>query len=111
MDLTAHGHRHRDDRHHADKRALNEGFGDALARAVELVVTPMLFGFLGFLVDRWLGTGPAFMVALGGFTLGYTLWRMKSGYDAEMDKHQELLLRAPKIEAPKNEAPKNEARP
>jgi len=98
MDLTAHGDRHRDNRRHAEKRAINQGFGDAMARAVELVVTPMIFGFLGFLLDRWLGTEPFFMLGLGGFTLGYVIWRMKGAYDAEMAKH-EGLMRAPRKEA------------
>ena len=33
----------------SDRRDLYNGFGDALSRAVELVVTPAIFGFLGWL--------------------------------------------------------------
>src|SRR5205085_2570413 len=38
------------------QRDLYSGFGDALARAFEFVATPALFAFLGWLLDRWLGT-------------------------------------------------------
>ncbi|MEY2431858.1 MAG: hypothetical protein QOC92_1583, partial [Acidimicrobiaceae bacterium] len=30
-----------------DRRELNNGFGNALARAVELTLSPVIFGFLG----------------------------------------------------------------
>jgi F0F1-type ATP synthase assembly protein I len=36
-------------------------FSDGFTRAVELAVTPVIFGGLGHLVDRWLGTGPLFL--------------------------------------------------
>ena len=62
------------------------------------MVTPFIFGFLGWLLDRWLGTAPVFLLVLGGFTLGYVVWRMKGGYDAEMAKH-EGLMRAPQKDA------------
>ena len=41
-----------------DRQATYNGFGDALAHATELVVTPLLFALAGFGLDRWLGTGP-----------------------------------------------------
>ena len=44
----------------AARRELNNGFGEALAKAFELAVTPAIFAFLGHLLDRRLGTSPLF---------------------------------------------------
>ena len=52
-------------------RDVNNGFGDGLAAAFEMVVTPLIFGFLGYLVDRWLGTHLVFALGFGLFTFGY----------------------------------------
>ncbi len=41
-----------------------QGSGDGFTQAVELVVAPLLFGALGWLLDGRLATGPAFTVAL-----------------------------------------------
>jgi hypothetical protein len=68
-------------------REVNSGFGDGLATAFELVVTPLFVGFLGFLVDRWLGTGVAFALSFGLFTFGYLVWKLVGRYNREMDAH------------------------
>ena len=39
------------------------GTDDAFSRSVEIVVTPVIFSAIGWLIDRWLETGP--WVALG----------------------------------------------
>jgi F0F1-type ATP synthase assembly protein I len=46
----------------AERRELNRGLGDTLARAFELIATPALFGLGGWLLDRWLGTAPVLTV-------------------------------------------------
>ena len=74
-----------------DRRELNNGFGNALARAVELTVSPMIFGLFGFLLDRWLGTRPLFMVFLFVFTIGYLFWKQYVQYDADMKEHERKL--------------------
>ena len=71
-----------------DRRELNNGFGNALALAVELTVSPVIFGFLGFLLDGWLGTRPVLMVVLFLFTFGYLCWKHFSAYGVQMDKAQ-----------------------
>lgn len=68
-----------------------EGFGNGMAQAVTLVVTPVLFGLAGALLDRWLGTRPALMLALGAFgfagTFVSTYYRFKADLErAEADK-------------------------
>lgn len=78
---------------HSERRELNNGFSNALGKAVELVVTPLIFAFVGHLVDRWLGIGPVFAIGLGGFTLGYTAWRMYRDYDQAMRAEEDRVLR------------------
>jgi hypothetical protein len=68
-------------------REVNTGFGEGLATAFEMVVTPAIFGFLGYLVDRWVGTNLVFMFTFGLFVFGYMLWKLAVRYNTEMDKH------------------------
>jgi F0F1-type ATP synthase assembly protein I len=89
---AAHGESEPQDRSSdVDRRALNRGFGDAMARAFELAVTPTIFGFFGWLLDRWLGTAPFLMLGLGLFTAVYVGWRMLQGYDVAMQEHEARL--------------------
>lgn len=67
-----------------DKRALNQAFGDEMTRGLELVLTPLLFGGVGYLVDRAAGTSPWCTVAFGVFALVGMVVKMWFGYDAEM---------------------------
>lgn len=61
-------------------------YGDGLSIAFELVATPAIFGFLGLLLDRWLGTTPVFVFAFSIVTfvtvLSLTMWR----YHHEMER-------------------------
>lgn len=41
------------------------GFNDGLSQALSLVAGPVLFAFLGYLLDQKLGTGPVCLVAFG----------------------------------------------
>jgi F0F1-type ATP synthase assembly protein I len=75
-----------------DRQDLSNGFGNALSRAVELAVTPMIFGFLGYLLDGKLGTRPAFMLIAFLFVFGYTLWKHYTLYSAAMDREQHKVL-------------------
>ncbi len=85
---------------HSERRELNNGFSTALGKAVELVITPLIFAFVGHLVDSRLGIGPFFAIALGGFALGYTAWRMYHDYDATMRAEEDRILRRRSDEAP-----------
>jgi F0F1-type ATP synthase assembly protein I len=75
----------------AERRELNNGAGDALAVAFELALTPAIFAFLGWLLDRWLGTGPIFLLVLFGLVALYEIWKLLSRYDAEMKDHEQKL--------------------
>lgn len=72
-----------------EKQELNNGFGEALARAFEMVVTPMLFGLMGFGIDHLFGTRPVFMAGFFVFALAGVFVRMYYGYDREMRRHDE----------------------
>ena len=69
-------------------RALYNGFGNTLARAFELVVTPTLFAFIGHFIDVWLGTKFVFAVALGIFCVVGMSIRMFYGYIEAMKQHE-----------------------
>lgn len=68
----------------ATRRKINRGFSDGFTRAVEIVVTPVLLGFIGALVDGWLGTRPLFTLALATFGVCGIVTKLWLGYDREM---------------------------
>jgi len=70
----------------AEPREMKQGFGDAFAAAFELVVTPAIFGFLGWLLDGRLGTFPIFTIAFAAITLAYASWRLARSYGADLEK-------------------------
>ena len=74
-----------------DRQATYNGFGDALARAFELVLTPAVFGFLGWLLDRWLGVTPLFTVGLTLLVFLYVGWRLWTGYETDMRAHERRM--------------------
>jgi len=80
------------DRDMAERRAITNGFGDALAKAFELAATPAVFGFLGWLLDRWLGTEPLFLVAFVVIVFVYEVWKLFLGYGTAMAEHEARLL-------------------
>ncbi|HET6950782.1 MAG TPA: hypothetical protein VFI47_10425 [Acidimicrobiales bacterium] len=68
----------------ATRRKINRGFSDGFTRAVEIVVTPVLLGFAGALVDGWLGTRPGFTLGLATFGVCGIFAKLWLGYDREM---------------------------
>jgi F0F1-type ATP synthase assembly protein I len=66
------------------KQQLNRGYSDGLARGFELVITPMIFGGIGWLLDSWLGTGPILAIAFGVFGVVGIFAKLKLGYDRDM---------------------------
>jgi len=80
-----------------DKRDLYNGFGDGLARAFEYAVTPAIFGFLGYLLDRAIGTMPIFTIVLALLCVVGMFLKTWYAYDASMKAHE---ARAPWAPAP-----------
>jgi F0F1-type ATP synthase assembly protein I len=74
-----------------DRQQLNHGFGDAMSRAFEIAVTPVIFGLLGFWLDHVFGTQPVLTVALAVFAVVGMFVRSWIGYDAEMRRHEAEL--------------------
>lgn len=70
------------------KQDLNRGFGDALATAFELALTPAIMALIGWRLDAWLGTTPGFLLFLFLFTMSYEIWKMFKRYDARMQAEQ-----------------------
>ncbi|MGQ0617585.1 MAG: AtpZ/AtpI family protein [Acidimicrobiia bacterium] len=75
-----------------DRRELTKGFGDSLSRAFELVLTPVIFGAIGWFVDDRTGTRPLFTLLLFMLVLSYLLWKMYMRYDADMRAHEARLV-------------------
>ena len=68
-------------------RDVNNGFGDGLAAAFEMVATPVIFAFLGYLLDRRLGLHLVFTLIFGLFVFGYEIWKLVMRYSNEMNAH------------------------
>jgi hypothetical protein len=75
------------------RRELNQGFGDSLARAFELVLTPIVMGAIGWLVDGRLGTRPFIALGLFTFTVVYEFWKLFTRYDAAMKTKEDEMFR------------------
>jgi hypothetical protein len=71
-----------------DKRDLYNGFGDSLARAVEFVAVPAVFGFLGHVLDGAVGTASVFTVGFVVFAFVGTVVRSYYAYEAAMKEHE-----------------------
>lgn len=82
-----------------ERSSIYNGASDAFSRAVEMVATPLIFGFLGYRLDAWLGTTPVFTVVLSVVCLSYLTWKMCVRYQAEMARH-ETELRANRSRRP-----------
>jgi F0F1-type ATP synthase assembly protein I len=72
----------------AARRQLNRGYSDGLSRAVEIVGTPLLLGYLGYLFDGWVGTRPVMTVVLGLLGVSGVFVKLWLGYDREMREHE-----------------------
>jgi hypothetical protein len=68
------------------RQQLNRGYSDGMARGMEIVLTPLFLGGLGWLVDGWLGTGKVFAIAFGVFGIVGISAKLKLGYDKQMAK-------------------------
>jgi F0F1-type ATP synthase assembly protein I len=77
-----------------ERRELNRGLGDGLARAFELAAVPAIFGAGGWLLDRWLGTAPVFTLVLAMLGFVGKLLAMWYHYAATMDHLQDQATTA-----------------
>jgi len=61
---------------------------DNLGRGMDLALVTLVFLGVGYALDRWLGTEPAFMVGLVVFSLVGQFVAMWFRYDAAMQVHE-----------------------
>ncbi|MFT7647135.1 MAG: F0F1-type ATP synthase assembly protein I [Candidatus Poriferisodalaceae bacterium] len=66
----------------------NSELGDGLAKAIDIVLTPVAFGGIGWVVDRVLGTAPWFMVAMASLALIGKFIAEWYIYDHQMSEHE-----------------------
>jgi hypothetical protein len=66
------------------KQQLNRGYSDGMARGMEIVLTPLLMGGLGWLLDGWLGTGYVLAITFGVLGVVGIFYKLKVGYDRKM---------------------------
>jgi F0F1-type ATP synthase assembly protein I len=64
------------------------GTDDALSQALSLVVGPVFFGFLGYLLDQALGTGPIFALVFGLLAFSGAVAALYFRYQSAMAKHE-----------------------
>lgn len=76
----------------SQRRELNNGAGEALTRAFELVLTPLIFASLGWMLDRRLDSFPLISLGFFLFAFGYEAWKHLRRYSAEMDRQQARIL-------------------
>jgi F0F1-type ATP synthase assembly protein I len=70
------------------KQQLNRGYSDGMARGTELVLSMVLLGAFGWLLDGWLGTGKVFAILFGTIGIAGTFLKLKLGYDRQMDTEE-----------------------
>jgi F0F1-type ATP synthase assembly protein I len=85
------------------RQDLYNGFGDTLAKGFELAVTPVLFGGIGYLLDRYFGLTPVLTLVLFVLSVVGLGVRMYYGYVAEMEAHESNApwARRPDVDAPR----------
>ena len=80
--------RPKDDVDQNHKRDLYNGFGDGLALAFEFAVTPAIFGALGYLLDRVIGSVPVFTIIFVLLCVVGMFVKIWYTYDASMRAHE-----------------------
>ena len=68
------------------KRELNSGFATATSRGLEFAASVALFGGVGWLIDRWLGSAPIALIVLGVLAFVGNFARTWYAYEATMTK-------------------------
>jgi len=73
--------------------------------AFELVATPALFAFFGYLLDGKLNTGRLFTLLFATVVAVYEVWKLWYGYNSRIDElHAEILRPKPKPAAAGDES-------
>jgi F0F1-type ATP synthase assembly protein I len=78
-----------DQRDQDERRHLNQGFGAALNNAFEIALVPVFFAGLGWLLDRFLGTGWLFAAGFAVLGLAGTFVKLYYRYNDQMLRLEE----------------------
>ena len=80
------------------QRELFNGFGDGLALAFQIALTPAIFGGLGYLIDRHFDRTPLFTIAFFAFAMIGLFISMWARYEQKMkdEDAKQVWSRAPK---------------
>ena len=73
----------------SDRRKTGAASDDGFSAAFEMIVTPVIFGLLGFFIDSRVGTYPVFTLILAFVVLSYEVWRVWTRYSDDMDAELE----------------------
>lgn len=65
---------------------------DALGGGMEIALMVPIFLVLGWLLDRWLGTTPIFMIVMVVLGLIGVFCRLRYSYEEKMREHEEARL-------------------
>lgn len=79
------------------KRTSGSSADSIFNAAFELVATPALFAFLGYLLDGRLHTGRLFTFVFAILVAVYEIWKLWYGYNHRIDELHAEIMR-PKVE-------------
>lgn len=71
------------------RQQLNRGYSDGNARGLEIALTPIVFGGIGWFLDGQLGTDPWLAISFGTFAVAGVFTKLKLGYDRAMAVEEE----------------------
>ena len=74
------------------RRQTYVGFSDGMTAAFELAAVPAVLGWVGHLLDRWLGIVPVLTILFVVASLVGLFARMWSSYDAAMRAHDQSAV-------------------
>src|SRR5262245_46999779 len=75
---------------------------DTLGRGMDMALAVLLFVFLGWLLDRWLGTTPLFVIVLAVLAMVGSAARIKYQYDETMRRLEQQRLESARAPATGN---------
>jgi hypothetical protein len=78
------------------RQDLNRGFSEAFGRGIDLALTPVVFGLIGWLIDRVAGTSPVFTIVVATIGVVGTIVKMKLGYDKDMAVYDDTPATRPR---------------
>ena len=89
----------------ADAARRNRGTDDKIGKGIDVALVALTFLGLGYVLDRWLGTKPLFMVALVVLALIGEFLRFWYDYDARMKVLEAQRAAARSSSSPSSSSP------